>query len=110
VDCSVEVKDIIEREMSGEKRRNIFLSFKETLNNILKHAKATEVKIVMQSDDDKLSVTIQDNGVGIDLKNIRRFGNGLNNIKKRMQSINGDFMIGHENGTKVRLEVNLESD
>ncbi len=110
VACRIEVKDITEKEITGEKRRNIFLSFKETLNNILKHAHASEVKINMRIDENKLLVTIKDNGVGIDLKNLRRFGNGLNNIKKRMQSIGGDFIIGHENGTIVCLEVNLLSD
>ncbi|MBA4167372.1 MAG: ATP-binding protein [Chitinophagaceae bacterium] len=96
--------------MSGEKRRNIFLSFKETLNNILKHAQASEVKITMRADENKLYITIRDNGVGIDLKKLRRFGNGLNNIKKRMQNIDGDFVIGNDNGTLVCFEVNLESD
>ena len=110
VECTVEVKDVTEREMTGEKRRNIFLSFKETLNNILKHAHATKVKIKMKADEHKLLITVHDNGVGIDLKNIRRFGNGLNNIKKRMQSIDGDFIIGHDNGTIVCFEVQLNSE
>lgn len=110
VDCTVQVSEITEREMSGEKRRSIFLSFKETLNNILKHAQATEVRIRMHSDDQRVYITIHDNGVGIDLKNVRRFGNGLNNIKKRMQSINGDFIIGRDNGTLVCLEIGLDSD
>jgi len=110
VDCTIQVGEITEREMSGDKRRNIFLSFKETLNNILKHAQASEVCIRMNSDDQKLHITIHDNGVGIDLKSVRRFGNGLNNIKKRMQSINGDFIIDRDNGTLVSLEIGLASD
>jgi signal transduction histidine kinase len=109
VDCIMEVQNIIEREVTGEKRRNIFLSFKETLNNILKHAKATAVKIRIHADEKQLSIVIHDNGVGIDLKNVRRFGNGLNNIKKRMQSINGEFIIGQDNGTMVCFEINLET-
>lgn len=107
VQCNVEVKKLIEHELSGEKRRNVFLSYKETLNNILKHAKATEVNISIFADEEKLVVTIHDNGVGIDLKSIRRFGNGLNNIKKRMQSIQGEFLIGTDNGTLVCLELHL---
>lgn len=108
VDCTVEVKNLVEHELSGEKRRNIFLSFKETLNNILKHAKATKVNISIAADEKKLTIHIRDNGVGIDLKNLRRFGNGLNNIKKRMQSIHGEFIIGNENGTVVCFELRLE--
>lgn len=107
VNCTVEVKEIIEHELSGEKRRNIFLSFKETLNNILKHANATKVNIIIAANENKLVIKIQDNGKGIDLKNLRRFGNGLNNIRKRMQSIQGEFIIGNENGTLVQFELNL---
>lgn len=109
VDCTVEVENVIEHELSGEKRRNIFLSFKETLNNILKHAKATKVHIIIDADENRLIVKIHDNGVGIDLKNLRRFGNGLSNIKKRIQSIDGEFTIGNENGTIVRFELNLNN-
>lgn len=108
IDCTIEVKDLIEHELSGEKRRNIFLSFKETLNNILKHANATKVNITISADDKKLTIKIHDDGVGIDLKNLRRFGNGLNNIKKRMQSMHGEFIIGNENGTLVCFELDLQ--
>ncbi len=107
VRCTVEIKNITDMEMSGEKRRNIFLSFKETLNNILKHANATKVYIHMEGKGERLKITIQDNGVGIDLKNLRRFGNGLNNMKKRIQSIPGEFIIGNNNGTLVCFELEL---
>ncbi len=109
VDCRFEINDLEDREMSGEKRRNIFLSIKETLNNILKHAQATVVKISIATKEEKLLISIHDNGVGIDLKNVRRFGNGLNNIKKRMQQIDGDFVIGYSNGTLVCFEITLGS-
>lgn len=109
IDCTIEVKNIVERELGGEKRRNIFLSFKETLNNILKHAQATKVQITIEADEQRLNIRIQDNGVGIDLKNLRRFGNGLNNIKKRIQSIQGEFVIANDNGTLVSFDLDLES-
>ncbi len=70
IECTVDVQQIIEHELSGEKRRNIFLSFKETLNNILKHAQATKVHITIHADENTLTVTIHDNGVGIDMKNL----------------------------------------
>jgi signal transduction histidine kinase len=107
VDCTVTVNEFIDHELSGEKRRNIFLSFKETLNNILKHANATRVNISIAANEEKLVINVHDNGIGIDLKNLRRFGNGLNNIKKRMQSIQGEFTINSENGTHVCFELDL---
>jgi signal transduction histidine kinase len=105
--CHVDVAAMTEMEMSGEKRRNIFLSFKETLNNILKHAQASEVEISMATQDGNLIILIRDNGIGIDTQHIRRFGNGLNNIRKRMQAMNGELLIANDHGTVVRFQITL---
>ena len=107
IKCFVDVKDITEMEVNGEKRRNIFLSFKETLTNILKHSQASAVNIIIEVIDKKMTIAIQDNGIGIDMSKLRRFGNGLSNIKKRMNSIDGEFTIVNDNGTLVHLDVAL---
>jgi signal transduction histidine kinase len=107
VRCKVNLPDYIpEKELSGDKRRNIFLCVKETLNNMLKHSKATEIIIDIIADG-VLQIKIHDNGVGIDLQNIRQFGNGLQNIERRMKSIGGDFQIDNKNGTESILELPL---
>ncbi len=93
-------------ELSGDKRRNIFLSVKESLNNILKHAHASEVSIKVTIDT-HLEVTIKDNGKGINMDAIRRFGNGLNNIKRRMEGIGGTYEIFANDGTVTILNLPL---
>ncbi len=110
VSCTVNIAVIPEVEMSGEKRRNIFLSIKEALNNILKHAHASRVQIDLLTHHNKLIIRISDNGVGINPDTLRRFGNGLSNIRKRMQSIQGTFKLKNENGTILILEIPLTSD
>jgi signal transduction histidine kinase len=95
-------------EVSGAIRKNVFLVVKETLNNILKHAKATEVNITLTKVSDGLALHIQDNGIGIDLEKIRRFGNGLKNMQKRMEEMNIDFSIENKNGTLVTLHYAIE--
>lgn len=105
IDCSVHVEDVPDVEMSGEKRRNIFLSVKEGLNNIMKHSQADKVRIDITVPDYKLIIKIADNGVGIDPDKLRRFGNGLNNMKRRMQSIQGDFRIETEGGAILYFEL-----
>jgi signal transduction histidine kinase len=105
IDCQVEVMDVPDVEMSGEKRRNIFLSVKEALNNIMKHSQASKVKIRVSVDNDKLIIEIADNGVGIDTEQLRRFGNGLNNMKKRMQNIHGDLRVETDAGTILYFEL-----
>ena len=102
ITCKVQVPDIIPVvEMNGEKRRNIFLSVKESLNNILKHAQATEVSINITLSPNKLIIRVADNGVGIDVEKLRRFGNGLSNMKRRMESIQGEFSAENKNGSII---------
>lgn len=100
--CKVSVPDSVPQiEMSGEKRRNIFLSVKESLNNILKHSHATEMHLDITITKNKLIIHVADNGVGIDTEKLRRFGNGLSNMKRRMESIGGDFQVQSGPGSVI---------
>jgi signal transduction histidine kinase len=101
IECKVCTPEYIEpTELTGDKRRNIFLCIKETLNNALKHSKASELTIDFRIEQE-LVIQIADNGVGIDLKNIRQFGNGLKNIARRMDSIGGIYKIESDGGTRT---------
>jgi len=104
INCRIKIEeDLPNIAVAGEVRRNIYLVVKEALNNILKHSKATEVIISLKKSEDQFSVYIQDNGVGIDFDNLRRFGNGLINMKKRMEKSQITFSIESNNGTLVSL-------
>lgn len=108
IDCRVTMpENVAQMEVPGEKRRNIFLTVKETLNNIMKHAKATKVQIEFQQTGNELILLIQDNGIGIDKENLREFGNGLKNMKKRMEGIGCQFAIENNQGTLVTLTCTL---
>jgi two-component system, NarL family, sensor histidine kinase DesK len=109
VRCEVNIPDYIpEQELSGDKRRNIFLCVKETLNNMLKHSRAHQLTIDITTKDE-LIIKIVDDGVGIKLQNIRQFGNGLQNIEHRMKSIGGNFEIRNNHGTESILTLPLQS-
>jgi signal transduction histidine kinase len=100
INCHFEsAENIPPIEMSGEKRRNVFLCVKESLNNIVKHSKANDVWIKVTVLPGELEIQINDNGVGINLQKLREFGNGLNNMKKRIASIDGNFSIVNKEGT-----------
>ena len=92
--------------ISGEFRRNIFLAVKETLHNIVKHARATVTSINFESGK-KLIVTIQDNGIGFNQEEARPYSNGLINIKKRLNDVGGTMETDTSNGTSIRLSVPL---
>ena len=107
VTCEVNIPDDIpEKELSGDKRRNIFLCVKETLNNMLKHSGADQLTIDITTNAE-LMIKIIDNGAGIELQNIRQFGNGLQNIERRMKSIGGNFEIKNNHGTESILILPL---
>lgn len=108
VQCSVSTPDKIpSQELTGDKRRNLFLAIKETLNNVLKHAQATAVRIDIRAAENSLLIEVADNGKGIDIQNTRRFGNGLKNIERRLQSIGGQFTIENKNGTVSTFQLPL---
>jgi signal transduction histidine kinase len=104
INCVVEIApDLPEFAVNGAIRRNVFLVVKEALNNVLKHSKATKVSLVLKKENNVISLLIQDNGTGIDFDNLRRFGNGLKNMKDRMNKSGIDFSIENKNGTLVTL-------
>lgn len=88
--------------------RNIYLLVKETVNNAIKHAGATEISINFMIDD-ILLITIKDNGIGFDIATSREEGNGLKNYKKRIESVNGTYLLNTSpgNGTELRFEIPL---
>ena len=104
IKCRIDIPENLPNiQVIGEIRRNVFLVVKEALNNILKHANATEVSIKLIRVENDLTLYIHDNGKGIDLETIRQFGNGLKNMKKRMNDVEIDFSIENKNGTLITL-------
>lgn len=99
--------EIPAKDISGVKRRNIFLVLKESLNNVMKHANASEVNIHIHFNNQML-IEISDNGKGIDKEKLNQFGNGLKNMQRRMESIGGHFEIVSANGTTgttIKMEI-----
>lgn len=104
-------------------RREVFLIFKETVNNIAKHSEATESKIKFSLENDFLIINFEDNGKGfdqteklngkgnghLDWKKFRG-GNGLLNMQKRAADLGGKYEIKSHlgSGTIVILSVPLE--
>ena len=86
-------------------RHNVFLAFKESVNNVVKHAKATEVKIRLRLDANKFTLEIEDDGKGPGDAAKKTGRNGLRNMRKRMEDVGGTFVMkpGDERGTIVRL-------
>jgi signal transduction histidine kinase len=108
IECKVHTPEHIpDKELTGDKRRNIFLCVKETLNNAWKHSDASVITIDIKINHSSLVIQITDNGKGIDMQNLRQFGNGLKNIARRMESVGGTFTIKSNDGAVTTLELPL---
>ena len=90
--------------VSAEFRRNIFLVVKETLHNIVKHSSATEVLFVVNFSDHKLEMKIEDNGKGFSLEKSQTSGNGLSNMKKRIEDVGGAIALRSTQGKGTRID------
>ena len=96
--------EIPDLELSGESRRNIFLAIKEAVHNIIKHSGADKVSIVITCQEN-LKIFVSDNGKGIHGEENNDFGNGLKNMRQRMQNLNGKFHLQNDNGLTLIFEI-----
>ena len=109
IDCHTSIPENLPNiQVIGSIRRNVFLVVKEALNNIVKHAGATRVEIILNQVQGGLTLLIQDNGKGINFNELRPFSNGLNNMKKRMSDAGCDFTIENNNGTLITIHRQVE--
>jgi signal transduction histidine kinase len=115
--CRLEVPAVLpEIILSSDVRHNLFLAVKEALNNVVKHAEASEVQIQIELESGKLTVTIRDNGKGFNSatsheQNIAAGGqrDGLYNMRKRMENVSGQLELESlpGGGTRVKLMIDL---
>lgn len=85
---------------------NVYRIIQETLQNTIKHAQAKNVILEFSSSDQELSVKIEDDGVGFNLKKSRK-GIGLKNMKSRVEKLNGTLEItsAMNKGTQIHIKI-----
>jgi signal transduction histidine kinase/ligand-binding sensor domain-containing protein len=96
--------------LSADIRHNLFCSVKEALNNVLKHAEASKVHITFIVKPGVFQVKISDNGRGFQIEELAsitlqpsiRQGNGLLNMRERIESVRGEFTLRSEPGQGVQ--------
>ena len=90
-----------------EVRHNVFLAYKEAVNNVVKHAQATEARVKLQLEAECFILSVTDNGRGAGDVARKTLRNGLKNMRRRLQDVAGEFAIGPgpNGGTVVQLTV-----
>jgi signal transduction histidine kinase/ligand-binding sensor domain-containing protein len=87
-------------------RKNLVFIAKEAINNCAKYSQASQLSFSLKRIENKLELDITDNGIGFDINQQR--GNGLTNMRKRTQDLNGTFdLSSSKNGTKILVIIPL---
>ncbi len=99
-------------QLSMEQRRNIYLIFKEALNNALKYAGCGNIIIELKKENNLLVLSVKDDGKGFNemvVAENKSGGNGLKNMRHRAAEINGELRIDTEEnkGTHILLKTNI---
>lgn len=111
VRCRLDVPTRLpELKLSTQERHNLFMAVKEALNNVLKHAQATEVRVGLLSAGEKVIITIADNGRGF-VTDIRpAAGNGLTNMRARLERIGGRLHLESRPGLGTEIKMEAEGE
>jgi signal transduction histidine kinase len=111
VSVVVEPPEFRNRELSLLFRRHLFLAFKETLNNIRRHAAAARVEVHIEITRTHLTFTVRDDGVGFEPQAAAKTGHGLRNLQRRAERLKGIYRLestpGH--GTTSCFKAPLKS-
>lgn len=90
-----------------EQRKNLYLVYKEAVNNAVKYSEANLIEVNLLRQGKNISVSIKDNGKGMDLEKVLNQGNGLQNMKQRAKDINAilDIVSTIGKGTTIGLQL-----
>ena len=89
----------------------LYRSTKECLNNAVKHAQAHSIKVTIIKEDDGVTLTIKDDGIGFDTSKLKSLtdpvGFGLFSIRERIEYIGGNLLIESESGKGTRIIMSV---
>ncbi|HVU57914.1 MAG TPA: PAS domain S-box protein [Puia sp.] len=106
IQIQLDIHNIVEAEVDEQRKLTLFRIIQEQLNNIMKHAKATEVLIRLSIEGEDIVLTVVDNGIGFDISRHRK-GVGITNIISRTELFKGKVDIQSKPGDGCVLTVRV---
>lgn len=98
-------------KLDGLNQISIYRIIQELVNNIMKHAHATEINLQLNVFDDLFNLVIEDDGIGFDINNlIDNHGMGLKETEVRVKTMDGTLAIdsGRGGGTTITIDIPLK--
>jgi len=113
VRCHLDVAhDLPAAPLNAEQRHSLFLAFKEALSNVVQHSGATDLRLAIAAPAGTLTVTVSDNGRGLDaaVPRERNGADGLGNMRRRLKQLGGhcELISAPGKGTRVVFKVPLQ--
>lgn len=105
VNVSLEVELPESEDLSPIRSDHVLAIIQEALSNVIRHSRASEVRISARKSDGELRVTVKDNGVGLPAE--IRAGYGLRNMRDRARLLGGQIDIRSSNGRGTLVELNI---
>ena len=96
----------MEQRLPVQIELNVYSIVLELINNIIKHSEATKATISMVNHNDIFNLQVKDNGVGLESDN-GSLGHGMNNIKSRIEALDGSFVFNSENKKGASFDIRI---
>jgi signal transduction histidine kinase len=93
-------------ELAPNVRANIYLLFKEIVNNVIKHSGCSQCSIYIIQKGRFLRLTVTDNGRGFNIKNTNQHRNGLRILSERAKELSGGVAINSQPGSGTQIKIN----
>jgi signal transduction histidine kinase len=104
--CRLDVADSLPMlPLTSEVRHNLYLAVREALNNVVKHSRATEVWLRIHSEEGALRIALEDNGCGFEAGSAAETGEGLANLRRRLEKIGGHFEYDSKPGAGTTCRI-----
>ncbi len=106
--CKLEIDGLDEEKLTVPQKKNLYLVFKEAVNNVFKYADTQKLEIRIAQSSKELDMLIQDYGKGFEQENTKK-GNGIQNMKARAAELKGKLTVTsrYGEGTKIQLDFPL---
>ncbi|MCX6169797.1 MAG: triple tyrosine motif-containing protein [Ignavibacteriales bacterium] len=100
---TINLEKLSSLKLPMEYKQNMYLIFKEGINNAIKHSKCKKIVLEADLNKDTIVMVLKDDGLGFDVENAK-LGNGLLNMRKRADSIGCELIIdSSEEGTSLKF-------
>ncbi|MEP6712217.1 MAG: histidine kinase, partial [Ferruginibacter sp.] len=104
IEVNMQLEDLEKTKLSMEQRKNIYLIFKEALNNAVKYSGTEKIEITSTLQNNQLTLQVKDFGKGFDSSIVKK-GNGLDNMQHRAKELNGSVGVIADAGTMIELQL-----